>query len=290
MEQQEYAQRGYLREDFRLFHLKGAMEEQLDWHYHTFHKLIFFLGGQSGYGVEGRSYPLEPGDVILVPQGCVHRPEAAPGAPYERVILYLSPDYLARAGTADCPLDSCFALATARFRFVLRPQEGRQALRRTLFALESASAQPGFGQELLAKALLTQLLILLRRAMDAQPQAVESLASDEKIAAIMQYLSQHPTEPVSIDDLAARFYISKYHMMRRFRAETGYTVHDYLTGKRLALAREQIAAGTPILQAASACGFGDYSTFCRAYRRQFGQPPSSARQDAAETLKTRKKA
>ena len=54
------------------------------------------------------------------------RPEAAPGAPYERVILYLSPDYLARAGTADCPLDSCFALATARFRFVLRPQEGRQ--------------------------------------------------------------------------------------------------------------------------------------------------------------------
>ena len=120
MEQQEYAQRGYLREDFRLFHLKGAMEEQLDWHYHTFHKLIFFLGGQSGYGVEGRSYPLEPGDVILVPQGCVHRPEAAPGAPYERVILYLSPDYLARAGTAECPLDSCFTLATARFRFVLR--------------------------------------------------------------------------------------------------------------------------------------------------------------------------
>ena len=114
MEQQEYAQRGYLREDFRLFHLKGAMEEQLDWHYHTFHKLIFFLGGQSGYGVEGRSYPLEPGDVILVPQGCVHRPEAAPGAPYERVILYLSPDYLARAGTAECPLDSCFTLAGLR--------------------------------------------------------------------------------------------------------------------------------------------------------------------------------
>ena len=106
----------------------------------------------------------------------------------------------------------------------------------------------------------------------------------------MQYLSQHPTEPVSIDALAARFYISKYHMMRRFRAETGYTVHAYLTGKRLALAREQIAAGMPILQAASACGFGDYSAFCRAYRRQFGQPPSSAKQDAAETPKTRKKA
>ena len=86
MPQPEYVQRGYLREDFRLFHLKGPMEEQLDWHYHTFHKLIFFLGGTSSYGLEGRSYPLEAGDVILVPQGCVHRPEAAPGAPYEGII------------------------------------------------------------------------------------------------------------------------------------------------------------------------------------------------------------
>ena len=43
MQQTDYERRGYLHEDFRLFHLKGPMEEQLDWHYHTFHKLIFFL-------------------------------------------------------------------------------------------------------------------------------------------------------------------------------------------------------------------------------------------------------
>lgn len=273
---QEYAQRGYLHEDVRLFHLTGPMEEQLDWHYHTFHKLIFFLGGKSSYGVEGRSYPLEPGDVIFVPQGCVHRPEAAPGAPYERVILYLSADYLSREGSASCALDACFSLAKERFAFVLRAQTQRRVLLRTLEALEQAQ-QPGYGQRELFHAILVQLLILLRRAMDAQPQTVESLAADEKIAAIMQYLSQNATETISIDDLAARFYISKYHMMRRFRAETGYTIHAYLVSKRLVLARERIASGMPVMQAATACGFGDYSAFCRAYRRQFGQPPSSAR-------------
>ena len=86
-------------------------------------------------------------------------------------------------------------------------------------------------------------------------------------------------EDLSIDELASRFYISKYHMMRRFRAETGYTIHAYLVGKRLALAREQIAAGTPVLQASADCGFGDYSAFCRAYKRRFGMPPSSARSE-----------
>ena len=64
METQAYAERGYLLEDFRLFHLRGAMEEQLDWHYHTFHKLVFFLGGSAGYGVEGRSFRLERGVLI----------------------------------------------------------------------------------------------------------------------------------------------------------------------------------------------------------------------------------
>ena len=52
--EQNYVQRGYLHEDFRLFHLRGAMEESVDWHYHTFHKIIEFLGGESGYGVEGK--------------------------------------------------------------------------------------------------------------------------------------------------------------------------------------------------------------------------------------------
>ena len=66
--EQNYVQRGYLHEDFRLFHLRGAMEESVDWHYHTFHKIIEFLGGESGYGVEGKQYLLQPGDLVLVPR------------------------------------------------------------------------------------------------------------------------------------------------------------------------------------------------------------------------------
>ena len=280
MERTQYSERGYLLEDFRLFHLRGPMEEQLDWHYHTFHKLVFFLGGSAGYGVEGRSFRLRRGDAVLVPQGCIHRPEAVPGAPYERVILYLSPEYLRRISEPECMLDACFSRSTAQFRFVLRPGGAQRQLLQTLSALEAALTQEGFGGPVLARALLVQLLILLRRLFDAEGTLPdESFAGDEKVASILQYLSQHLTEDVSIDALAARFYVSKYHMMRRFRAETGYTIHAYLVGKRLALAREQIAAGTPVLQASADCGFGDYSAFCRAYKRRFGIPPSSARSE-----------
>lgn len=270
--EQNYVQRGYLHEDFRLFHLRGAMEESVDWHYHTFHKIIEFLGGESGYGVEGKQYLLQPGDLVLVPQGCIHRPEAEPNAPYERRILYLSPEFLRRAG-GSCDLAACFDRAREEFRFVVHPADGTGGAQ--LAALEHAEREDAFGRELLAQSLLFQFLIGLNRAMaDDLLQYAKPAAYDRKIESILRYLSEHLTEPVSIDDLAARFFVSKYHMMRQFRAQTGYTIHGYLTGKRLMFARAMIAAGTPILQASEESGFGDYSAFLRAYRKQFGAAPN----------------
>lgn len=279
MEQPGYEKRGYLHENYHLFHLTSSMQEPVDWHYHAFHKLCVYLGGDAArYGIEGRSYALEPGDLILVPQGCVHRPEVEPGAAYDRMLLYLSPDFLRRSSTEEAMLETCFWQAAEEFRFVVRTGARNQTLLAPLRALERAQANPGFGQQMLEQAFVCQILIELARGMQQQALSF-AIASvmDEKIAAILQYLACHLTEKLSIDDLAAQFYISKYHMMRRFRAQTGYTIHAYLTGKRLMLAREKISGGMPVMEAACQSGFGDYSAFSRAYRRQFGQTPSSAR-------------
>ena len=278
MEQQTYEKRGYLREDFRLFHLSGAMDEPVDWHYHTFHKIILFLSGLAAYGIEGKSYPLESGDLIVVPSGCIHRPELAPGAPYERVIVYISPEFLRASGTPGCDLESCFTQARMQFRFVLRPGAGRRSFTAALSALEQEQGGQHFGSELMARALFLQFLIGVSRGMaENRLEYVSSSACDEKIVAILQYLSLHLTEELRIDDLAARFYISKYHMMRRFKEETGYTIHNYVVTKRLMLAREKIADGMPVGEACYACGFGEYSAFARAYKKQFSVSPRTAR-------------
>ena len=278
MEQQTYEKRGYLREDFRLFHLSGAMDEPVDWHYHTFHKIILFLSGRAAYGIEGKSYPLESGDLIVVPSGCIHRPELAPGAPYERVIVYISPEFLRAAGAPGCDLESCFTQARTQFRFVLRPGAGRRSFTAALSALEQEQGGQHFGSELMARALFRQFLIGVSRGMaENRLEYVSSSACDEKIVAILQYLSLHLTEELRIDDLAARFYISKYHMMRRFKEETGYTIHNYVVTKRLMLAREKIADGMPVGEACYACGFGEYSAFARAYKKQFSVSPRTAR-------------
>ena len=87
MQQTDYERRGYLHEDFRLFHLSSALAEDTAFHYHEFHKLVFFLAGRGNYIVEGRTHVLRPYDVVLVRQGAIHKAQIDPSQRYERVIL-----------------------------------------------------------------------------------------------------------------------------------------------------------------------------------------------------------
>ena len=127
MQQTDYERRGYLHEDFRLFHLSSALAEDTAFHYHEFHKLVFFLAGRGNYIVEGRTHVLRPYDVVLVRQGAIHKAQIDPSQRYERVILYISPEFLRTQSTADSSLDACFRLPADGQSFVLRPEAGRRA-------------------------------------------------------------------------------------------------------------------------------------------------------------------
>ena len=273
MEPLQYEERGYLKEPFRLFHLADGQRERIEYHYHTFHKLIILLAGRAGYAIEGERYRLSPGDLVLVGRGTIHRPEVEEDAFYERMILYISPSYLASLGTADCDLEECFRQAQATFRYVYRDEDGSR-VRRLFEALAQTDREGGYGAALLARAQFLELMVEVNRMCRGGHQ-VQAASGDRKVVALLQYLNLHLTEELSIDQLAQRFYISKYHMMRRFRQETGYSIHGYLTEKRLLLAQRLLTQGTPPSEAGLQAGYQDYSTFSRAYKKQFGHGPSA---------------
>ena len=84
-----YEKRGYLLDDFRLFHLKDKNGTNIDYHYHEFCKLLLLRSGYGGYTVDGQRYDLKTGDAVLIGSQCVHRPEFEPGVLYERIIIYI---------------------------------------------------------------------------------------------------------------------------------------------------------------------------------------------------------
>ena len=270
----EYEKRGYLLENFRLFHLCSDGETNVDLHYHEFCKILLLVSGRGGYTVEGRRYLLHPGDVVLIGSRSVHKPELEPGVPYERIIIYVSADYLQKMSAPDCDLLSVFSGNTGH---VLRPRENQ---RRKLFSLASALerdlAPDNFGREILSHAGLLRLLVEIAKSKQDTASDLPSpvLPENRRVREIIRFLDENLAEDIDIDQLADRFFVSKYYMMRQFRKETGTTIYMYLTQRRLIHARELIAGGMSATQACYTCGFRNYSSFTRAYSKHFGTTPT----------------
>ena len=271
-----FHKKGYLHEDFRLFHLRDVGVEEMEYHYHEFDKIVIFLSGTASYIVEGRSYFLEPWDVLLVSHHLIHKPVIDPNDPYERVVLYLDPGFIRSQSQKDGDLTACFRLARQRQFALMRPEgEQRKQLQALLSDLEQALADKGFAGSLLSRTCFLQLLIHLNREMvkDHTHRDKSASRNDPKIERALSYINDHLSEDLSVDTLAGQVYTSKYHFMRRFKELTGCSVHRYITQKRLLAAADLLRGGASAQNACARCGFQDYSAFQRAFRAQFGMTP-----------------
>ena len=93
--------------------------------------------------------------------------------------------------------------------------------------------------------------------------------------AIARYVDQHLDEPLSLDALAQQFYLSKFYLVHLFRENTGLSVHQYLLKKRLAACCDAMQGGAAVGEVCRRWGFGDYSAFYRAFRKEYGMSPSA---------------
>ena len=221
----EYEKRGYLLENFRLFHLKSQSGAKVEYHYHEFCKLLLLVSGRGGYVVDGQRYLLQPGDVILIGSRSAHRPELEADSAYERIIIYISPEFLQKMSTADCDLLDIFQMDAGH---VLRLKETeRKKIFAMTAALEKELSGSDYGREIVSNAYLLRLLVEIgrqRRRTDVHnPHPV--IPENPRVLEWMAYIDKHLTEDLDMDTLAERFFISKYHMMRLFHRETGFTVN-----------------------------------------------------------------
>ena len=233
--------------------------------------MIIFLSGKAAYHIEGKSYYLKPWDILLVNRHAIHKPEIDFSVPYERFVLWIRDDI------KSTELLRCFQKAIDRsYNLIRLDSDTQEKLKQLLYELEAALKDEKFGSKLLGSALFTQFMVYVNRIFLEKQYIFDkkSYTFDSQIASILQYINHNLKEDLSVETLSARYYVSKYHLMRKFKQETGYTLHNYIVNKRLLMARTLISNGMPVTKAAQESGFAEYSTFSRAYRKQFKTNPS----------------
>lgn len=263
-------------DSYEIFHYQDRHLGPVALHHHDFYEVYFFLGGSVDYLVEGQTYRLQPGDLLLISPLELHQPIIHPDRdPYQRIVLWINPEFLHQYSTADTSLVHCFDISRPAHTNLLRlPAQQQEAIRVTMDELLHQTESDQFGRDILCQALLLQFLVQLNRLIpdgeNAPPQEKEATLTDRVIA----YIGDHYSQPLSLDSLAEQFFVSKYHLSHEFARVMGVSVYRYITLKRLLIAKQMLSTGLRPTSVYEACGFRDYANFYRAFKAEYGCSPT----------------
>ena len=279
-----------VRKTYEVFRYRDAYLNEVALHHHDFYEIYLFLSGNVNYAIESRTYRLSPGDILLISPDELHQPMfGRERQAYERIVIWIDKTYLQQFSALSLSLDRCFDTGQSGHTNLIRPdsttrQHLIQLLEKVLLERDSAE----FGSQMYADTCLIQALLLINRLAQRHSGSPEMPdKSSSVVGSILAYINEHYAEDLSLDLLANKFFISKYHLSREFNRLVGTSVHRYIIQKRLVIAKQLMSDGVPSTTVYQHCGFGDYSNFYRAFKAEYQITPkeyiASLKADAQRT-------
>lgn len=258
-------------------------------HSHRGYELFFVHEGSGRYINGDFDCAFRGNDLILIDGQHMHKSEPAQETPFTRSFINFLPEYLDRETKKQVIRLFGTRRSEEHAHFVLCEQQHARiyALLGQMHA-EYVARQTGF--ERMVSVLLTRLLEEIhllrfdRSCLDAD-QASETHAV---VAGIMDYVSVHYAESISLDALAKQFYITPYYLCRLFKKATGQTVTRFIAYTRICEAKyDLVFTDLPITEISSRIGFADSSYFGLVFKQFEGMSPKQYRKMRRGPIVTR---
>lgn len=261
---------------FEVFHYRDRKGENISIHHHDFYEIYFLLGGNVDFLVEGKTHHLEPGDLLLINPQELHQAQVGPDALYERIVLWIDRNYLANLGGGQSDLTACFDNDSPMHANLLRPDKIRRAALQDLLEKLTAEFYGGKpGGDLYAHGLLLQFMVEVNRLVHNVTSQQSRQEDPDLVSQVLAYIGSHFQENITLEQLAAEFYVSKYYLSHEFSKRVGISVYRYIIFRRLMYAKELMEAGNAPGAVYQSCGFGDYTNFYRAFKSEYGISPKA---------------
>lgn len=236
-------------------------------HCHTNYEILYFIRGNVRYIIEGAEYNLTQGSLLLIPPNVVHGVKACKDGTYQRCVLDIFPEGFDSDG--EKLLRSVFCSET-----YYENTDGYN-IGSAFDDIFNAAALGDYAAYISVIELLIKILLMQNTQKGSEPK----IAANDTISQIISYLNENFTAKTTLDDISAKFFVSKHHLNKLFRKATGVTVGEYVIYKRVYYARGLIQRGVRANEAAERAGFSDYSSFYKAYVKRMGHNPQSDRPD-----------
>lgn len=263
--------------DYEFFHYEDRVARNIEYHHHDFYEVYFLFSGNVSYIIDSRSYSMKPGDILLINPRQIHKPvlDESMGL-YERMVLWINPDFLNKLSTPETNLLTCFDNAFKEKRSLIRTSTTSPSLiKPLLLKLHSSMNSNEFGDDILRISYLKELLVMLNRLHSTHDaKKFEADIEVNRLAErVTDFVEKNIDREITLDTLSNELFVSKFHLSREFKRYTGCTIHKYIMQKRLIYAKELIRKKIPITQVYLKCGFNDYSSFLRAFKAEYDITP-----------------
>jgi AraC-like DNA-binding protein len=255
-------------------------------HWHIPGEIIAPLEGTYTLTIAGESLTIQPGDILLIAPGELHEIQAPPvGVRY--IINYAPAPF-------ESVRDISFLFGILRPYYLVQGQK-EDALSRRLQDLLHQMYNEYFGEATYSEgaifALMMTFFVELGRHTIKIERFLGSTQSKQQeyttlFISVCNYINQHCTENLSLEEMAKNAGFSKYHFCRLFKEFTGTTFHDYLTTSRILWAKNLLGdSDISITEISMRSGFNSLSTFNRIFKDQLGCTPSEYRKlNSSSTL------
>ncbi len=275
-------------ENCALFALLGEKwrqkyERDIDYlHFHNYLEIGYCYEGDGRMVLGEEEIQYQGGDFTVIPSNFLHTTNSTPGRLSSWEYLFVDVEKLIEKATAGVPrrMEKLMRRINNRATLVSSekyPYLGEQ-IRTIMNIMRGGEA---FCQEE-AEALMTALLMeVARRNGDGTLGEVKNsggVKSGNLIFRVLDYISDHYSEPLKVGDIAKWAHISETHFRRVFLAHMNMSPLEYINLVRIQAACEYLKkTDEPVAMIAAKCGFGVSSTFNRNFLQIMGVTPAQWR-------------
>lgn len=252
---------------------------KLKMHLHNYYEFLYFKQGDGSYMVEDNIYKITEGDLFITRPQELHTLVFHSSKIYERNFFQISPAFL-----ADLDIDLLYRInhrEAGQHNRISADLVQKYNLGDFYDKIEYYILNRFPESDLMIKTYVIQFLVAVNNILNAEVPAKRN-TKNVRIDSITRYINDHIETEISLEELAQQFYINKYYLCHVFKDETGLTLKEFINTRRIARAKQLLNEGHSITDLCYQCGFNDYSTFYKTFKKFTGKSPRKFLENAVQ--------
>lgn len=245
-------------------------------HFHNYYELNLSVSGGNRFFINDRIHDARPGDLFCLSDRDLHKNMVPKDMFYERYMVTFKPETVLPFCEEGKDLLEVFTMDRSQFDAHLSLTSEEMLELRTLLNDTIYHSRSTYYQDrTYLKIKLIEILLAIHRFYHKgdhkQKKAVR--LPDSKTAEILDYLNHHISETISLERLSEHFYMNRTYLCDLFKRETGFTINQYITNRRILRACDLLKSGHSVTEVTHAVGYSNDSHFIRTFKKLVGKTP-----------------